>query len=162
MLVMGFAMSIVAPHVRKPLSADARLRLVRSGFASLPEHPLDDTEMAFTEARLAALAMVARNAPSLLALAKERAESHVHPLSGMARVPCDTSRRAILAPVSPKGLRPVGKRLWRQRQRGKALEAMPLLAGHDLWARDGTAYCSSKPRHWASGVPRGPRHGSLT
>jgi hypothetical protein len=37
-------MSIVAPHVRKHLSADALFRLVRSGFASLPDHRLDDTE----------------------------------------------------------------------------------------------------------------------
>ncbi len=158
----GFPMSVVAPPVRQPWSADALLRWVHSGLAPIPDHRPAEADIALPEARLSALAMVARNAPSLLALAKERAESHVHPLSGMARVPCDTSRRAILAPVSPKRLRPVGKRLLRQRQRGKALEAMPLLAGHDLWARDGTAYGSSKPRHWASGVPRGPRHGSLT
>jgi hypothetical protein len=38
-------MSIVAPHVRKHLSADALFHLVRSGFASLPDHRLDETEI---------------------------------------------------------------------------------------------------------------------
>ena len=41
----GFPMAIVAPHVRKHLSADALFHLVRSGFASLPEHRLDETEI---------------------------------------------------------------------------------------------------------------------
>jgi hypothetical protein len=44
-LVMGCSMAIVAPHVRKHLSADALFRLVHSGFARLPEHRLDDTEI---------------------------------------------------------------------------------------------------------------------
>ena len=43
-------MSIVAPPVRKHRSADALFRLVRSGFASLPDHCLDDTELALTDA----------------------------------------------------------------------------------------------------------------
>jgi len=49
-LVTGFAMSIVAPHVRKHLSADALFRLVHRSFASLPDHRLDDTEMSLTDA----------------------------------------------------------------------------------------------------------------
>jgi len=39
-------MAIVAPPVRQHLAADALLRLVHSGFARLPEHRLDDTEIA--------------------------------------------------------------------------------------------------------------------
>jgi hypothetical protein len=44
-LVMGCAMAIVTPHVRKHLSADALFRFVHSGFASLPAHRLDDPEI---------------------------------------------------------------------------------------------------------------------
>ena len=35
---MGVAMAIIAPKGRKHLSADALFRLVRSGFANIPDH----------------------------------------------------------------------------------------------------------------------------
>jgi hypothetical protein len=50
-------MSIVAPHVRKHLSADALFRLVYSSFASLSEHRLDDTEISLSDALMSAFAM---------------------------------------------------------------------------------------------------------
>jgi hypothetical protein len=108
--------------------------LVRSGFASLPEPRLDETEMAFADALMAAFALFALKAPSLLACAKERAEGHLHTISGMERVPCDTPLRTILDPVSPKGLRPGFTSVLRQVQRGKALEAMPFRDGPYLLA----------------------------
>jgi hypothetical protein len=40
--------------------------------------------------------------------------------------------REILDPISPKVLRPVFKSVFRQLQRGKALEAMMFLDGHYL------------------------------
>jgi hypothetical protein len=39
-------MAIVAPKVRKHLSADALFRLVRSGFAAIPDHRSGDPEIA--------------------------------------------------------------------------------------------------------------------
>jgi hypothetical protein len=127
---MGFSMSIVAPQGRQHLSADALFRLVHSGFASLPDHRVGETEMAFADALMSAFAMFALTAPSLLACAKARAEGHLHPIYGMERVPCDTHLRASLDPVSPKWLRPVCTRVFRPLQRGKALEAMRVLDGH--------------------------------
>jgi hypothetical protein len=88
--------------------------------------------MACPEALLSALALLSRTAPALLAFAKERAEGHGHPRAGMARGPCDTHRRAILAPVSPPWRRPWGTRLVPPLQRGTALEAMPVLEGEDV------------------------------
>src|SRR5215468_12212739 len=120
-LVMGFPMAIVVPPVRKHLSADALFRLVRSGFASLPDHRLDETEIALTDALMSAFAMFSLKAPSLLAFDKERAEGNLHTIYGMERVPCDTHMRAILAPVSPKVLRPLFTSVLRQLPRGKAL-----------------------------------------
>ena len=52
--------------------------------------------------------------------------------SGMQRVPCDTYMRERLDPRSPKWLRPVFTSIFRQLQRGKALEAMVFLDGHSL------------------------------
>jgi hypothetical protein len=106
--------------------------------------------------------MFALQAPSLLALDKERAEGHLPTSYGMERVPCDTYMRAILDPVSPKLFRPVFQSVFRQLQRGKALEPMACRAGHYGLARAGTGYVSSPTIHGASCVQKGHRTGALT
>ena len=161
-LVMGFAMSIVALPGRKHLAADALFRLVQSGCASLPDDRLGDTEIAFTDALRSAFAMFSLPAPSLLACAKERAEGHVHTIYGMERVPCDTHMRQILDPGSPTVLRPVCTSVFRHLQRGKALAPMAFRDGHSGLARDGTGYFSSQPMHCAACLQKVHRHGALT
>ena len=89
---------------------------------------------------MSAFAMFSLKAPSLLAFDKERAEGNLHTIYGIERVPCDTHMREILDPVSPKVLRPVFTSVFRQLQRGKALEEMMFLDGHYLLALDGTGY----------------------
>ena len=158
----GAVMSIVAPQGRKHLSADALFRLVHSGFACLPDYRVGDTEIAFADALMSAFAMFSLNAPSLLAFDKERAEGNLHTIYGIARVPCDTHMRAILDPVSPTWLRPAFKSIFRQLQRGKALEAMTFLDGYYLLALDGTRYFSSTTIHCASCLQRVHRNGSMT
>jgi hypothetical protein len=123
-------MSIVAPRGRKSLSADALFNLVRSGLATIPDSRPSETDISLTDALMSAFAMFSLKSPSLLAFDKERAEGNVHPISGMERVPCDTRMRAILDPVSPTVLRPVFTSVFRQLQRGKALEPMAFLDGH--------------------------------
>ena len=155
-------MTIVTPYVRKHLSADALFHLVRSGFASLPDYRLDDTEISLSDALMSAFAMFSLKAPSLLAFDKERAEGNLHTIYGIERVPCDTHMREILDPVSPKVLRPVFKSVFRQLQRGKALEPMAFLDGHYLLALDGTEYFSSKTMHCASCLQQVHRNGTIT
>src|SRR6059036_964036 len=155
-------MSIVAPPGRKHLSADALFRLVHSGFASLPDYRVGDVEIAFTDALISAFAMFSLKAPSLLAFDKERAEGNLQTIYGLQRVPCDTHMRERLDPVSPKWLRPVFTSVFRQLQRGKALEAMVFLDGHYLLALDGTGYFSSQTIHCASCLHKVHRNGSIT
>jgi hypothetical protein len=155
-------MAIVAPKARKHLSADALFHLVRSGFATIPDPRGDDGDISLTDALMSAFAMFSLKAPSLLAFDKERAEGNLHTIYGMERVPCDTHMREILDPVSPKVLRPVFKSVFRQLQRGKALEAMTFLDGHYLLALDGTEYFSSKTIHCASCLHKVHRNGSMT
>jgi hypothetical protein len=155
-------MAIVAPHVRKHLSADALFRLVHSGFASLPDHRLEDTEIALTDALMSAFAMFSLKAPSLLAFDKERAEGNLHTIYGIARVPCDTHMRKILDPVSPKVFRPVFTSVFRHLQRGKALEPLVFLEGYYLLALDGTEYFSSQTIHCASCLQKVHRNGAIT
>ena len=131
MLVTGFPLSSVAPQVRQQLSAAALFRLVRSRFAALPDHRLDETEISFTDALMSAVALFSRTAPSRLAFDQERAEGHWHTIDGMERVPCDTHLRALLDPVSPQVCRPVFKSVLRPLQRGQALAPLVFLAGPD-------------------------------
>ena len=158
----GFAMSIVAPKGRKHLSADALFRLVRSGFTNIPDYRPGDPDISLTEALMSAFAMFSLKSPSLLAFDKERTEGNLETIYGIERVPCDTFMREILDPVSPESLRPSFKGVFRQLQRGKALEAMTFLDSHYLVALDGTGYFSSKTIHCASCLHKQHRNGSIT
>src|SRR6266436_5305290 len=155
-------MAIIAPKGRKHLSADALFRLLQNGFDTIPDHRLSETEIALTDALMSAFAMFSLKAPSLLAFDKERAEGNLHTIYGIQRVPCDTHMREILDPVSPQWLRPVFKSVFRQLQRGKALEAMVFLDGHYLLALDGTGYFSSPTIHCESCLQKVHRNGSVT
>src|SRR5215218_6538941 len=159
---MGGPMSIVAPKARKHLSADALFPLVRSGFATIPDARCDDGDIAFPDALMAAFALFALKASSLLAFDQERAEGNVHTIYGMERVPCDPHMRESLDPVSPKWLRPVCTSVCRHRQRGKAREEMMVLDGHYVLALDGTGSVSSQTMHCASCLHKVPRHGAIT
>jgi hypothetical protein len=82
-------MAMVAPKVRKHLSAAALFHVVRSGCADIPDPRGAGIDMSLTDARLSAFAMFSLKAPSLLAFDKERAEGNVHTIDGIPRVPCD-------------------------------------------------------------------------
>jgi hypothetical protein len=159
---MRFAMSMVAPKERKHLSADALFRLVRSGFAAIPDPCNGDPEIALTDALMSAFAMFSLKSPSLLAFDKQRAEGNLGTIYGIEHVPCDTHMRERLDPVSPESLRPSFQSVFRQLQRGKVLEALVFLDGHYLVALDGTGYFSSPTIHCASCLHKVHRNGSIT
>ena len=73
---MGVAMAIMAPKGRTHRSADALLRLVRSGFATLPDHRRDAVDMSLTDALLSGFALLSLTSPSLLAFDKPRVEGN--------------------------------------------------------------------------------------
>ena len=155
-------MSIVAPKGRKHLSADALFRLVRNGFASIPDARTEDTEMALPDALMSAFAMFSLQSPSLLAFDKERVEGNVQTIYGIERAPCDTYMRELIDPVSPESLRPFFTGVFRQLQRGKALEPMLFLPGYYVLALDGTGYFSSTTIHCQSCMHKVHRNGSIT
>jgi len=86
----------------------------------------------------------------------------VETIYGIGRVPCDTQMRERLDPVSPKSLHPWFKSVFRQLQRGKALEPMAFFDGHYVLALDGTGYFSSTTIHCASCLHKVHRNGSIT
>src|SRR5712691_10724967 len=158
----GGAMSIVAPKGRKHLSADALFRLVRSSFANITDARGEEVEIPLTDALMSACAMFSLKSPSLLAFDKQRIEGNLETIYGIPRAPCDTRMRERLDPVSPESLRPSFTSVFRQLQRGKALEDMVFLDGHYLVALDGTGYFSSPTIHCASCLQKVHRNGSIT
>jgi hypothetical protein len=111
---------------------------------------------------MSAFAMFSLKSPSLLAFDKQRAAGNLASLYGIERVPCDTLMREILDPVAPESLGPVFKSLFRQLQRGKAIEPMVFLDGHYLLSLDGTGYFSSQTIHCAACLHKVHRNGSVT
>src|SRR5467141_239462 len=155
-------MSIMVPKGRKYLCADALFRLLREHFATIADDRVDEVEMPLSDALMSAFAMFSLTAPSLLAFDKQRAEGNLETIYGIPHAPCDTRMRERLDPVSPASLRPSFKIVFRQLQRGKALEPMVFLNGHYLVALDGTGYFSSKTIHCAACLQKEHRNGSIT
>ena len=155
-------MAIVAPKVRKHLSADALFGLVRTGFSDISDYRPGDTDISLTDAFMSAFAMFSLKSPSLLAFDQERTEGNLQRVYGMERVPCDTSMREILDPVEPESLRPLFKHVFRALQRGKALEEMVFVQDHYLLALDATGYFSSQQIHCQSCLETHHRNGTVT
>ncbi len=155
-------MAMRAPKVRKHLSADALFSLLRTGCAAIADRRPGKPDITLTDALMSAFAMFSLKSPSLLAFDKERAESNMQRVYGIARVPCDTAMREILDPVEPESLRPLFTQIFRALQRGKALEEMVFVEGHYLLALDGTGYFSSNQIHCDSCLETQHRNGSIT
>ena len=155
-------MSVVAPKGRKHLGADALFRLLHEHFATMADDSLDEAEIPLDDALMAAFAMFSLKAPSLLAFDKQRAEGNLKTIYGIERAPCDTRMRERLDPISPESLRSSFRLVFRQLQRGKALEPMVFLDGHYLVALDGTGYFSSNTIHCDSCLHKEHRNGLIT
>ena len=106
--------------------------------------------------------MVSLTSPSWLAFDQQRAEGHWGTIYGIEHVPCDTQMRELLDPVFPESLRPLCKRIFRQLQRGKALERMTFLDDYYVLSLDGTGYCSSKTIHCTSCLQKVHANGRVT
>ena len=155
-------MGVGAAKVRKHLSADALFSVVRSLFANIPDARRNEAVIPLTDALMAGFAMFSLKCPSLLDFDRQRADGNLQTIYGIERVPCDSYMRELLDPVVPDSLRPVFTGVFRQLQRGKALEAMVFFQGCYLLALDGTGYFSSNTIHCSSCLETHHRDGSIT
>lgn len=151
-----------APKARKHLSADTLFGVVRSQFATIADAGRHEEAIRLADVLMAGFAMFSLKCPSLLDFDRQRAEGNLQTIYGIERVPCDTYMRERLDPVVPDSLRPVFTGVFRQVQRGKALEAMVFLQGCYLLALDGTGYFSSPTIHCSSCLETQHRNGALT
>ncbi len=134
------------PKTRKTLSADALHRLLAGEFCKIPDlRP--KVGVPLPDALLSAFAMFSLKDPSLLAFDARRTDENLKRLYGIGQVPSDTAMREILDPLDPDCLRPAFRSVFRQLQRGKALEPLAFYQGCYLLALDGTGYFSSPTIH---------------
>lgn len=148
---------------RQHLSADALYRLVRSVFREVPDARSEAAEIPLGDCMMAGFAVFALKAPSLLAFDKQRCSDEVNlkAIFGLKQVPCDTQMRTILDDVEPSLLRPAFTGVFRQLQRGNALEPFVYFQGHYLLALDGTSYFSSEKVHCPSCLEKKSRNGKV-
>lgn len=133
-------------RLRKHLNADALIDIVRREFEKLPDPRSVCPRIPLADVAMSAFAMFSLKDPSLLAFEKNLAarDHNLRSLYKIGNIPADTTMREILDEVSPEALRPAFRAVFRQLQRGKALESMTVLDGHYLLAMDGTTYFSSE------------------
>jgi len=148
---------------RQHLSADALYRLVRSVFREVPDPRGPTAAISLSDALMAGFAVFALKAPSLLAFDEQRRsdEFNLKAIFGLKQVPCDTQMRTLLDDVEPQELRPAFTGVFRQLQRGNALEPFVYFQDHYLLALDGTAYYSSEKIHCPSCLEKTSRNGKV-
>lgn len=149
----GIAVSLPPPaggfpgKVRKRLSADALFASLRSRFERITDRRRENASIALTDGLMSAFAMFSLKDPSLLAFEQRRNDENMKSLYGIQTVPSDTGMREILDPLEPKELRASFVDVFRQLQRGKALEPFVFYQGCYLLSLDGTGYFSSQAVH---------------
>ena len=151
-----------AGKVRKHLSADALYALIREGFGAIPDHRRLTSIIPLTDALMSAFAMFCLKDPSLLAFEQRRSDGNLKALFGIGRIPSDTQMREILDPLDPECLRPLLGAVFRQLQRGKALEPFEFYDGCYLPALDGTGCFSSQKVHGPSCQVKEHKNGVVT
>jgi len=154
-----------SPHcakARKHLSADALYGLLGASFAKVPDPRRRESPIPLASALMSAFAMFSLKDPSLLAFDQRRNDENMKTLFGIAQIPSDTQMREILDEVDPEWLRDPFGDVFRQLQRGKALEPFVFYSGHYLLSLDGTGYFSSQKVHCASCQVKRHKNGTVT
>jgi hypothetical protein len=145
------------------LCADGLVKQVRAELKKVPEYR-KEPGVALIDALMAGYAVFALKSPSLLAY-EEYARGNAFNLAslfGIKQTLSDTQMRAILDPIDPKDLRPAFTSVFRQLQRGKALESFVFWEGHYLLAADGTTYHASEKVQCKHCLEKKSRNGVTT
>ena len=151
-----------ARKARKHLSADSLYYLIHGGFERIPDHRSGMPPIPLSDALMSAFAMFSLKDPSLLAFDERRSDANMKALFGIGQIPSDTQMREILDPLDPERLRPLFGDVFRQLQRGKALEPFEFYNGGYLLALDGTGYFSSQKIHCDSCQVKEHKNGTVT
>ncbi|SDO99794.1 hypothetical protein SAMN05660330_01573, partial [Desulforhopalus singaporensis] len=93
--------------VRKHLSADSLLAVIRRDFQNIPDNRGANTKISIVDAVMSAFAMFHLKDPSLLAFDKRRREEehNLHSVYHLDNIPCDSQMRTILDQLPLSSLR---------------------------------------------------------
>ena len=142
---------------------DAMLAATYQGFSALPDHRRGKVEIPLPDALMSGFALFSLKDLSLLAFdERRRNDGNLGRIFGIGKVPSDTQIREILDPVDSQRLRPLFRDIFRQLQRGKALEPMAYFEGCYLLSLDGTGSFSSEKLSSASCLVKKSRSGKET
>jgi hypothetical protein len=134
--------------IRKHLSADGLIKMVRKGFKKVQDHRSINVEIPLADALMSGFALFSLKDPSLLAFDERRqTPENLKRVYGIKQIPSDTQMRTILDEVNPADIRPLFKRVVQQLQRGKELEKMRYMGRYYLLSLDGTGYFKSEKVH---------------
>jgi hypothetical protein len=147
---------------RKHLSADALYELLHGRFGTVPDPRRDGSPIKLSDALMSGLALFSLKDPSLLAFDNRRQDENMKRLFHIDRVPCDTQMREILDDVDPLELRPGFRDVFRELQRGKALNRLRFLNGSYLLLMDGTQYFVSEAVHCPSCLTKTHKDGQVS
>jgi len=155
-------MTCLEKPVRKHLHFDALIALLRDRFEQIADPRPAAAGITLTDALLSGFAVFSLKDPSLLAFDERRDDSNLHTIYRIETVPSDTHLRTLLDDVDPESLRPAFTDVFRQLQRGKALEPFVFFEGCYLMALDGTTYFSSQAIHCPSCLEKKSKAGTIT
>lgn len=137
---------------RKNLSGDGLFRMIRSNFEKIPDYRQEGkVEISIGDALMSGFAVFSIKEPSLLQFERtmedESVANNLKNIYNIGEVPSDTQMREIIDTVEPGTIKESFKDIFREIQRGKALEQFEFLDGYYLASMDGTGYFSSQKIH---------------
>ncbi len=136
-------------RVRKHLNADALFKCLYRDFEKIPDPRQGNSFISLPDILMSGFAMFSLKDPSLLAFDERKNEegNNLNTIYGIKEIPSDSRMREVLDSIPPEHMRPCFNNIFRQLQRGKALEPMAFMDGCYLLSLDGTGYFSSNKLH---------------
>jgi hypothetical protein len=150
------------PEEHKHLQVDALIDKLRERFDTIPDSRVGDHTISLPDALMSGIALFALKEPSLLAFQERIKDSNLRTIYGIQHVPSDTQMRVILDPVEPESLSPCFTDLFRELQRGKALEPFVFYQGCYLLSCDGVKHFSSEKVHCPHCLEQHHKNGKVT
>ena len=147
---------------RKHLQVDALLAKLREQFDTIPDSRNGNSNISLSDALMCGFALFALKEPSLLAFQERIKDSNLATIYGIEAAPSDTQMRTILDPVEPESLRACYTDIFRELQRGKALEPFVFHQGCYLLSCDGVNHFSSKKIHCPHCLEQQHNNGTVT
>ena len=152
---------------RKKLSADGLISILKKSFASISDIRGSDVKIKLEDAFLTAFGAFSLKYESFNSFYSELDESEikrttVKNLYQVSEVPSSTRLKEIIDPIPSEELRPAFSNIFRELQRGKALENFKFLNKYYILALDGTQTFQSNKIHCPKCLVKKQSNGTIS